>query len=268
MAKIEVETGYSQNGLPYVRMGNSSRKLIVFSGLDFEHKPPSGFNLYMWKSKFKNLTRDFTVYLVSRKPNMPQGYTFWDMSKDYAVMIKEEIGAPIDVMGMSTGGVIAQYFAFDHPQLIRRLVLAMTGYRLTEEGAELQRRMGELARQGKWRAAYAAMMPAVFPKGIKKYLFSWFVRLFGGAGAPEDPSDGLTEIECEDKHDFWRRLPDIKVPTLVIGGDEDYFYPVAETAERIPNARLVLYEGYGHDVIFSKGRQFDKDVWDFLTEGG
>jgi pimeloyl-ACP methyl ester carboxylesterase len=111
-------------------------------------------------------------------------------------------------------------------------------------------------------------MPAVFPKGIKKHLFRWFVRLFGGAGAPEDPSDGLIEIENEDKHDFWRRLPDIKVLTLVIGGDEDYFYPIAETAERIPNARLVLYEGYGHDVIFSQGRQFDKDVWDFLTEGG
>jgi pimeloyl-ACP methyl ester carboxylesterase len=268
MAKVEVKTGYSQNGLPYVRLGNSSRKLIVFSGLDFEHKPPSGFNLYMWKSKFKNLTRDFTVYLVSRKPGMPQGYTFWDMSNDYAVMIKEEIGAPVDVMGLSTGGVIAQYFALDHPQLIRRLVLAMTGYRLTEEGAELQRRTGELARQRKWRAAYAVMMDGVFPSGFKRWLFKCFVRLFGGVGAPEDPSDGLIEIENEDKHDFWRRLPDIKVPTLVIGGDEDYFYPVAETAERIPKAKLVLYEGYGHNVIFSQGRQFDKDVWDFLTEGG
>lgn len=268
MAKIETETGYSQNGLPYVRMGNSSRKLIVFSGLDFEHKPPSGFNFYMWKSKFKHLTRDFTVYLVSRKPNMPQGYTFWDMSNDYAVMVKEEIGAPVDVMGMSTGGVIAQYFAIDHPQLIRRLVLAMTGYRLTEGGAELQRRMGELARQGKWRAAYAAMLSGVYPSGFKKFLFLCFVRLFGGMGAPKDSSDGLIEIEAEDKHDFWRRLPDIRVPTLVIGGDEDYFYPIAETAERLPNARLVLYEGYGHNVIFSRGRQFDEEVWAFLTEGG
>jgi pimeloyl-ACP methyl ester carboxylesterase len=268
MAKIEVMTGYSQNGLPYVRLGDSSRKLIIFGGLDFEHKPPSGFNLYMWKSKFKNLTRDFTVYLVSRKPGMPPGYTFWDMSNDYAAMIKEEIGAPVDVMGLSTGGVIAQYFALDHPELIRRLVLAMTGYRLTEEGAELQRRMGELAHQGKWRAAYAAMMDGVYPPGFKRFIFKCLVRLFGGMGAPEDPSDGLIEIECEDKHDFWRRLPDIKVLTLVIGGDEDFFYPIAETAERIPKAKLVLYEGYGHNVIFSKGRQFDKDIWDFLTEGG
>ncbi|MGD9116196.1 MAG: alpha/beta hydrolase [Dehalococcoidia bacterium] len=268
MAKIETETGYSQNGLPYVRLGSSSRKLVIFGGLDFEHKPPSGFNLYLWKSKLKNLTRDFTVYLVSRKPNMPQDYTLRDMSNDYAVMIKDEIGAPVDVMGLSTGGVIAQYFAVDHPHLIRRLVLGMTGYRLTEKGAELQRRTGELARQRKWRAAFAAMMQGVYPSGFKRIIFQCFVWLFGGAGAPKDPSDGLIEIECEDKHDFWRRLPDISVPTLVIGGGNDYFYPIAETAERIPNARLVLYEGYGHDVIFSKGRQFDEEIWAFLTEGG
>ncbi|HUT96941.1 MAG TPA: alpha/beta hydrolase [Dehalococcoidales bacterium] len=268
MARTEVETGYSQNGLPYVRIGNSSRKLVVFSGLDFEHRPPSGLNLRMAKSKFKHLIRDFTVYLVSRKPGLPEGYSLRDMSDDYAVMIKEEIGAPVDVMGMSTGGVIAQYFAVDHPELIRRLVLALTGYRLTEEGAELQKRMGDLARQGKWRAAYSVMMTGIYPSGFKKFLFKCLVGLFGGISAPKDPSDGLVEIEAEDKHDFWRRLPDIKTPTLVIGGDEDYFYPIAETAERIPNARLVLYEGFGHNVIFGKGRQFDEDVWAFLTEGG
>jgi pimeloyl-ACP methyl ester carboxylesterase len=268
MAKTELETGYSQNGLPYVRIGNSSRKLVVFGGLDFEHRPPSGLNLRMTSSNFKHLARDFTVYIVSRKPGLPEGYSLRDMSNDYAVMIKEEIGAPVDVMGLSTGGAIAQYFAVDHPEFIRRLVLALTGYRLTEQGAELQRRMGELARQRKWRAAYSTMMTAIYPRGFKKYLFKCLMWLVGGMGAPKDPSDGLVEIEAEDKHDFWRRLPDIKAPTLVIGGDEDYFYPIAETAERIPNARLVLYEGFGHNVMFSKSRQFSEDVWTFLTEGG
>jgi pimeloyl-ACP methyl ester carboxylesterase len=268
MAKIELETGYSQNGLPYARMGNSSRKLVVFSGLEFEHRPPSGLSLRMMGGIYKRLARDFTVYLVSRKPGLPQGYSLRDMSNDYAVMIGEEMGEPVDIMGLSTGGTIAQYFAVDHPELIHRLVLAMTGYRLTEQAAELQKRMGELARQRKWRAAYAAMMEGVFPRGFKRWLFKCFVWLFGGASTPEDPSDGLVEIEAEDKHDFSRRLGDIKVPTLVIGGAEDYFYPIAETAEGIPKAKLVLYEGFGHNVMFSKSRQFSEDIWAFLTEGG
>ena len=127
--------------------------------------------------------------------------------------------------------------------------------------------MGELARQRKWRAAYAAMMTAIYPRGFKKYLFKCLVWLVGGMGAPEDPSDGLVEVEAEDKHDFSQKLVDIKVPTLVIGGDEDYFYPIAETAKGIANARLVLYEGYGHNVIFSKSRQFSEDIRAFLSEG-
>ena len=267
MAKIELKTGYSQNGLPYVRLGNSSRRLVVFDGLDFAHRPPSGLDLRMTSGMYKGLARDFTVYMVGRKPGLPQGYTLRDMSDDYAVMIKEELGAPVDVMGISTGGTIAQYFAVDYPQLIRRLVLALTGYKLTEEAAELQKHMGELARQGKWRAAYAAMMEGVYPSGFKKYFFKCLIWLVGGMDAPKDASDGLVEIEAEDKHDFWERLPDIKVPTLVIGGDQDFFYPIAETAERIPKAKLVLYEGFGHNVIFSKRSQFSEDVWSFLTEG-
>jgi len=196
MAKLE--TGYSQNGLPYVRMGDSSRKLVVFGGLDFEHRPPSGLNLRLTRSQFSYLARDFTVYIVSRKPGLPRGYSLREMGNDYAVMIEEEIGPPVDVMGLSTGGAIAQYFAVDHANLIRRLVLALTGYRLTEEAAALQKRVGELAKEGRWRAAYAAMMDGVYPKGFNRFFFRCLVWLFGGMGAPKDPSDGLVEIEAED----------------------------------------------------------------------
>ena len=93
----------------------------------------------MTANYFKRLAQGFAVYMVSRKPGLPAGYSMQDMSNDYATMIKDELGGPVDVMGISTGGPMAQYFAVDHPKLIRRLVLAMTGYRLTEQGAKLQR---------------------------------------------------------------------------------------------------------------------------------
>ena len=82
---------------------------------------------------------------------------------------------------------------------------------------------------------------------------------------PPDPSDGLVEIEAEDKHDFKERLAEIKVPTLVIGGENDCFYPIRETAARIPSARLILYKNAGHMAIMK--RQFGEDVLAFLTEG-
>ena len=265
MAKREVTTGYFRNGLPYTCIGSGPRNLVIFEGLNFSHKPPSGLMLRIASSSLKHLAKDFTVYMVGRKPGLPTGYSMRDMSEDYATMVKEEFGEPVDIMGISTGGPIAQHFAVDHSDLVHRLVLAMTGYRLSEQGAELQRHLGDLARQGKWRAGAASIGGAMAP-GAKRHLFKSLLWLFGkrAFGSPPTPSDGLVELEAEDNHDFKKRLAEIKVPTLVIGGEEDFFYPIRETATGIPNARLVLYEGVGHGAMMK--RQFSQDVLAFLAE--
>jgi pimeloyl-ACP methyl ester carboxylesterase len=75
------------------------------------------------------------------------------------------------------------------------------------------------------------------------------------------------EAEAEVNHDFAsEQLAEIKVPTLVIGGEEDKFYLNRETAEGIPNARLILYEGFGHNAFDDNKRQFQADILAFLKE--
>ena len=169
-------------------------------------------------------------------------------------------------MGLSTGGPIAQHLAVDHPELVHRLVLAETGYVMSEKGKELTRQLTELVRQGKWRTAAAELATVMYPRGVKKLLFKSLTWLLGKHvfGAPTDLSDGLVEIEAEDAHDFKEHLAEIKVPTLVIGGEEDYLHPMRETAEGIPNAKLILYEGLGHDAYMKS--QFNEDVCAFLNE--
>ncbi|MFX0203958.1 MAG: alpha/beta fold hydrolase [Candidatus Hodarchaeota archaeon] len=261
--------GYSESGLPYFRIGNSPRILVVFEGLSFEHKPPSGFMLRMVVGGFKRIAKEYTVYSVGRKPGLPTGYSMQDMSEDYATMIKDELGGgPVDIMGASTGGPIAQHFAVDHPDLVRRMVLAMTGYRLSEKGKKLQLLVGDLAREGKWRKAYSAIMDGVYPKGgIKKRFYKLLMWFFATFSAPSDPSDVLVTIEAEDKHNFKDQLSKVKVPTLVIGGEEDFFYPIRETAAGIPDAELILYEGFGHNAMFDNSRQFQEDILAFLNKG-
>ena len=132
-------------------------------------------------------------------------------------------------------------------------------------------RVGKLADQKKWRAAYATLMGISLPShGIKRYLFKPFIliiSLFGGMffGKPKDPSDLIVTIEAEDKHNFKNRLSEITVPTLVIAGDKDPFYSEKlfhETAEGIPNSQLILYNGMGHPA---SGKQFSKDLCAFLN---
>jgi pimeloyl-ACP methyl ester carboxylesterase len=271
MGQPQAPAGYFNSGLPYNRFGHGPRPLVVFQGLTFENKPFSGLMARLFPNPYK-FPEEYTTYLVGRKPGLPEGYSMGDMGDDYAAMIREEFGAPVDVIGVSTGGSIVQHFAADHPDLVRRLVIHSSAYALGDEAKEVQMRVGQLARQRRWGAAYAALAGFVLPhSGVMKYLarpIPWLASVFGGMlGSPEDPSDLVVTVEAEDKHDFKERLAEITAPTMVIAGDRDPFYTEAlfrETAEGIPKATLVLYQGMGHPA---SGKQFRRDLLSFLKTG-
>lgn len=55
---------------------------------------------------------------------MTGGYTTRDMAGDYAQMISIDLGGYVEAaIGMSFGGMIAQHFAADYPELYGRLVI-------------------------------------------------------------------------------------------------------------------------------------------------
>jgi pimeloyl-ACP methyl ester carboxylesterase len=67
---------------------------------------------------------------------------------------------------------------------------------------------------------------------------------------------------------FKDRLKEIKIPTFVLSGDLDIEYTadlVRETAKGIPDAKLILYEGYGHGLA-AKWKVFQNDVLEFLKK--
>jgi pimeloyl-ACP methyl ester carboxylesterase len=257
--------GYFHNGLPYNRVGYGPRTLVLFQGvLQVENKPLPSSMTWLFSRYYKYLEEDFTTYIVLRKPGMPDGYSMQNMSDDYATMIKQEFEGPVDVIGVSTGGSIAQHFAADHPDLVRKLIIHSSAYTLSDLTKRVQMRAGYLARRRQWKEAYATMFsPAGYPRPV-----IWAVSLLAGIlAAPCDPSDFAVTIEAEDKFNFKDRLAQIKAPTLVVAGDKDPFYPEAlfrETVEGIPNARLILYKGMGHPA---GGKQFRQDVLTFLKEG-
>jgi len=162
MTRSNAAAGYFRSGLPYNRSGRGLHILVVFQGLLFENKPlPRRMASHFIGLQF--LEEDYTIYLVTRKPGLPAGYSMQNMADDYAATIREEFGGPVDVIGTSTGGSIAQHFAADHPDLVRRLVLHSAAHTLGEAGKALQKQVGDLAQQCRWREAYAAMFGFLLP---------------------------------------------------------------------------------------------------------
>lgn len=153
MSRSKVIAGCFRSGLPYNRFGQGPNIIVVFQGLLFENKPLTELPAFFMTRIYRFLKAEYRTYIVTRKPGLPDGYSMQNMADDYAEMIKEEFGGPVDVVGVSTGGSIAQHFAADHPDLVRRLVLHSSAFTLSDEAKSVQMRVGQLARQGQWRAA-------------------------------------------------------------------------------------------------------------------
>ena len=241
-------SGYFRSGLPYNRLGHGSRPLVVVQGLLFENKPQPRYSL----GPYAFLRERYTVFVVLRRPGMPRGYTLADMAADCAATIREEFGGPVDVIGVSTGGSIVQHLAADHPDVVRRLVIHSSAYTLSPSAKRLQLRVGELARERRWKEASTLLVDAVVPPRLtgraRKLVVASIARMMSWSSRSADPSrDLIVTIAAEDAHDFRDRLAEIAAPTLVIAGADDPFYTEElfhETAAGIPGGRLILYRAW------------------------
>jgi pimeloyl-ACP methyl ester carboxylesterase len=248
-----VREGTLPGGLPYLAVGKGP-PLVVFSGLTSEHANPTGLGRWLALRTLKPMARHFSVYAVNRKPGLPAASTIADLAGHYAVAIEGEFPGPVFIAGISTGGSIAQQFAIDHPQLVRRLVLVATACRLSAHGREVQRRFAELTAQGRLRQAAATIGPTLAATAATGRAFAVLGWLLGTSQRVQDPSDMLVTVAAEDSFDAAPELHRITAPTLLVAGGRDRFYTpelFGETADRISGARLALYQRKGHAGVIT-----------------
>ena len=258
------ETGTFLGEFPYVCFGSGPENLVILPGLTLDNEPPNRFAAWTYRLGFGRFARDYAVYVINRRRGMPSGYTTEDMAADYAAVLEQELG-PSHLMGFSTGGDIAQYVALNHPGALQSLVLVGSACRLSEEGGATCRRWQALTREGRWQELRADMASVAVSSETNKRLARAFIRVFGRfvLKAPSEPQDFLTTLEADLGHDTTRRLGEISTPTLVIGGNEDPFFSedlLRETAEKIPDGTVRVYEGVGHGVPKERKRRYEEDA--------
>jgi pimeloyl-ACP methyl ester carboxylesterase len=273
--KVDGKTAATQTGtflgeFPYVRLGSGPENLVILPGLTLDNEPPNRFAAWTYRLGFGRFARGYTLYVINRRRGMPSGYTTEDMAADYAAMLEQELG-PSHLMGFSTGGDIAQYVALDHPGALQSLVLVGSACRLSEEGRGICERWQALAREGRWQELRADMASVTVSGETNKRLARTFIKVFGRfvLKVPSDPQDFLTTLEADLGHDTTGRLSEISAPTLIIGGSEDPFFSedlLRETAGKVPEATLRVYEGVGHGVPKERKRRYENDTIAFLDD--
>jgi pimeloyl-ACP methyl ester carboxylesterase len=150
---------------------------------------------------------------------------------------------------------------------VDRPVLVASASRLSPYGRQVQRRLARHTTAGRPRRAWAATGPALAATTAGGWLAAALMWLVGPRMSAADPNDLLITIDAEDTFDAAPDLSRITAPTLVIGGARDRFYSpdlFRETADRVPGARLRLYQGKGHLGTVSH-RPATDEILRFLT---
>lgn len=249
-------------------VAGSGPPLILLAGLSPDAGVAHGAMRRTHESEMKAWARSRTVYYCNRRPGLPAGLTMSALAAEQAVALRESFAGPVDVLGSSTGGSIAQQLAAEHPDVVRRLALLSTACRLGPVGRRDQRRVAARLRAGALRRAGAVGGAALTPPGparpVAAVLGWWLGPRVMGPGA----ADTIAIIDAEDAFDL-ARLPAITAPTVLVAGGRDRFYSrelFEETARLIPGCRLELFARRGH-VTVATDRRAIATILGFLGAG-
>ena len=127
-----------------------------------------------------------------------------DLAADVADALAARFEQPVDVLGISTGGSIAQQLAADHPTAVRRLALVSTACRLENSGRRFQQEMAALAHEGARREVFARFARDLVPprrgRAAAGAVMAWLgPLLYPHAG---DLGDLAVTLEAEDSFEL------------------------------------------------------------------
>ena len=249
--------------MDYVSFGKGRDALIMLPGLGDGLTTVKGMAIPM-AITYRMFACNYKVYIFSRKNYLPEGYSTRDMARDQAEAMKKLGISKAKVVGISQGGMIAQYLAIDYPELVEKLILAVTLSKQNEMVREAVTKWIGMAMQG----SYKDLMIDTAEKSYSERYLRKYRRLYpllGKIGKPKDFSRFMIQATSCIGHDAYAELENIICPVLVIGGDNDRIVGVNasyEIADKIKNCELFIYKGLGH-AAYEEARDFNKRVQDF-----
>lgn len=251
-------------GADYIRFGTGKKKLILLPGLGDGLRTTQGTALPM-ALYYRCLTKDYTVYIISRKTELSAGWTTRDMARDVKTAM-EEIGiGKASLVGVSMGGMIAQHFAADYPEMVEKLVLVVTCARENPILLESLAEWTDCARRSDHRALMDSNLRRIYSDAYCRR-HKWMVPITGKLTKPKSYDRFFVQAEACRRHNAWERLPFLTVPVLVIGGEQDRSLgseSSRELAARIPGAQLKMYPQWGHG-LYEEAKDFLPVVMEFL----
>ena len=249
----------------YVSFGSGRKNFVVLPGLSDGLATVKGKALLL-SPPYKRFFGEFTVYIFSRKNNMPEGYTIRDMAADQIKAMKNLGIEKASVMGVSQGGVIAQYMAADFPENVEKLVLAVTVPYSNETVKNAVSGWIETAKRGDHRELMADTAEKMYSQAYLEKNRKYF-PLIAKLTKPSDYTRFYRNAYALLDFDIRDRLSEISCPALIIAGDDDKTVGndgAYELKNGISGSEMHIYKGLGHSA-FEEAKDFYDRVYEFIS---
>jgi len=244
--------------------GNTSAPVVLMS-----HSLATSLDL--WSPQLVVLEPQFRVLRYDTRghgaSDAPQGaYTLAQLADDaVAVMDALDIEA-VHWVGISMGGMIGQAVALNHAERLRSLVLCDTAAAVPSEAQALwQQRIDKARGEGMTALADETLQRWFTPPYLAKDPRG--VRSIRGMILSTPVSGFIGCSEAIRQLDFLERLDDIRLPTLIIVGEQDPGTPVAISEaihNRIKDSRLEIIPSAAHLCNVEQAEVFNQILLGFL----
>jgi 3-oxoadipate enol-lactonase len=230
-----------------------------------------GSSLVMWNPQMKPLEPHFQVLRYDirghGKSEAPPGaYTLEQLGEDAVALLDVLEIEKVHWVGLSMGGMIGQSIALNYPKRLKSLALCDTAAAIAPEAQPIwQERIDAVREKGVASQLEPTMERWFTPSFLKlnPYMLGVIRNEFLAT-----PAQGyLGCIYAIRKLNYLDRLSEIKIPTLIMVGEDDPGTPVSASEamhQRIPNSKLVIIKSARHLSNVEQPEVFNSNLIKFL----
>ncbi len=256
---------FNDKSMDYVTFGKGKQPLVIIPGLGDGVQTVKG-KAHLFSLSYRLLAKHYKIYVFSRINELRQGYTTRDMAADLAEAMETLNLDTACVMGISQGGMIAQWLAVDFPERVQRLILAVTTANPSQLARERIEHWQKLSQSGNFKHL---MLDIAQHSYTQKSYQKWrlLYNIMGRLGRIKDEKRIAIQSQSCLTHDSLEVLKEIQCPTLVIGALEDDVIGVdgsKELAKAISGCQLLILKHSGH-ALYEENKAFQEAVCGFLN---
>lgn len=266
----------AQNVKLYVKDYGKGEPVILIHGWPLSNEMWEYQIDFLVENNYRVIAYDRRGFGKSSQPY--NGYDYDTLTDDLKEIIEQLQLENVTLVGFSMGGgEVVRYFSRYEGKGVKKAVLIssiipfLAKTEDNPEGRPKEKGDATAAAIKEDRIGFLDNFGKIFfgINIINKPLSTPLLEYFRNLCALASPRATLKCAESLNNTDFREELQTIKVPTLIIHGNDDKNVPIEisseKTAKAIENNTFIVYDGAPHGLFYTAKDKLNKDLLDFLN---